>query len=107
MLPVWLRVILGALAVYRLAQFIILDDGPFDLLFALRDKLGRYDLGDDNLPKSGVGRWLACYHCIAKWLAVPAGFAVIFPTIWGDVILAVLGLAGLATILELKFKRPR
>lgn len=104
---IWLRVILAILATYRVTQFIIQDDGPFDWVYILRDKLGRYDLGDDNLPKTGIGRFIACYHCIAKWLAIPAGLAVLFPAIWSDIILVILGVAGAATILELRFKRPR
>jgi len=107
MLNVWLRVVLAIAAIYRVAQYIYLDDGPFDLLFKLRDRLGTYDLDDEGLSKTGVGRWFACYHCIAKYLAVPAGLAVMFPATWSDMILMVLGIAGLASIVGMRFRRAR
>jgi hypothetical protein len=107
MLPVWLRVILGALAVYRLAQFVTLDDGPSDFMFEIRDKFGRYDLGDDNQPVTGIGRFLSCIHCVIKWLAIPITLLIAFPTTWGDVILLVVGLAGAASVLALQFKRAK
>jgi hypothetical protein len=107
MLNVWLRLILAIAAVYRVAQYIYLDDGPFDLLFKLRDRLGAYELGEDGLANTGAGRFLQCFHCIAKYLAVPAGLAVMFPATWSDVILVVLGIAGLASIIGMRFRRAR
>jgi hypothetical protein len=107
MLNVWLRIILAITAVYRVAQYLYLDDGPFDLLFKLRDRLGAYELGDDGLAKTGAGRLAQCYHCIAKYLALPAGLAVMFPATWSDAVLVVLGIAGLASIVGMRFRRPR
>jgi hypothetical protein len=107
MLNVWLRLILAIAAVYRVGQYIYLDDGPFDLLFKLRDRLGAYDLGEDGLAKTGAGRLAQCYHCIAKYLSIPAGLAVIFPTTLSDVALAILGIAGLASIIGMRFRRAR
>jgi hypothetical protein len=104
---IWLRVVLAIAAVYRVAQYIYLDDGPFDLLFKLRDKLKAYELDNEGLSVTGAGRFMTCFHCVSKYLAVPAGLAVLFPTQWGDIILMVLGIAGLASIIGMRFRRAR
>lgn len=104
---IWLRIILASFTVFRIGQFIVQDDGPFDVLYILRDKLGVYDLDEAGIANTGAGRLLQCFHCVAKWVAIPIGLAVIYPTNWSDIILVILGLAGIASALFMKFRRAR
>ena len=103
---IYLRAILAAFATWRVAQFIVFDDGPFDTMLKLRTLLGRYNFRacEDNPrmfePASGAGRLLECVHCVGKWVAVPFALLVLSPTWLGDFILLVGGLAGVQSLIE-------
>jgi len=107
-MPSLLRWVLAALATWRLAQFIVYDDGPFDLMFTIRRWCRRYEIGQDGMSVSGVGRMLECEHCVGKWTALVALFLVLRPTLWGDILLGWWALAGIQSIIEAKIgKRIR
>lgn len=93
-MPEWVRWLLAALAVYRVAQLLTIDDGPWRLFGRLRDAAGVYDRGGDGRPRTEFGRLLACPYCAAVWVALPAAALALWPTLIGDVLLAWLGLAG-------------
>ena len=80
----WARLCLAALAVYRMAQLIAIDDGPGDVFRRLR--------------KWWITGWrggvVHCPYCLGIWFAVPAAALVLWPTGVGDALLVVLGLAG-------------
>ncbi len=55
------RLILGSLCVFRVTHLLHAEDGPWDLLVALRRAAG------DGMP----GRLLDCFYCLSLWVAVP------------------------------------
>jgi hypothetical protein len=61
---------LAVLACYRLAILIARDDGPGDILLAIRAKLGAYNYGDDGRPDMSIGRLVSCEHCIGVWVSL-------------------------------------
>jgi hypothetical protein len=81
----WPSFVLAALAVWRVAHLLALEDGPFDLVVRLRERLGE------------AGRVLDCFHCVSLWVAAPMAL-VVGPTAlpWWCVWLALGGAAGLA-----------
>lgn len=60
------RLVLAALATWRLTHLIAREDGPADLLARLRAALG------DGL----WGRMMDCFHCASLWVAAPAALWV-------------------------------
>lgn len=80
----WARFVLAALATWRLAHLLALEDGPFDLVVRLRLRLGE------------AGRALDCIHCMSLWVAAPLALFV-DPTLqsWWCIWLALSGAAGL------------
>lgn len=68
------------LAVYRASRMISQDgeDGPFDLLARMREKVGQ---------RSWVGRGLHCFYCVSFWAGLAAA-------VW----LAAFGLIGWTTL---------
>lgn len=64
------KVVLGGFACYRAAQFVVYDDTPFELMFKLRLWAGVYDLGENGLPKTRLGKLLSCPHCVGLWIAL-------------------------------------
>lgn len=93
-MPEWVRWALAALTCYRMAQLVALDDGPGDVFLRLRERAGAYQYGDDGRPFTSIGRLMACPFCIGVWAAVPCAALALWPSAVGDVILAVIGIAG-------------
>lgn len=76
---------LSVLAVYRMANMIANEDGPFDMFSRIRERVGQ---------KNWIGRGLHCQMCISFWLAlIPAIFMPHF------IMLDWLAIAGMVTII--------
>lgn len=86
--------ILCALAVWRITHLVALEDGPFDLVFTFRKKVG------DNV----VGSLLDCFLCLSLWVAAP--FAVLVSDTWVGRLVGWLALSGAASSLYMVTDRP-
>ena len=97
-----LRIIAAALAIYRLAQLVALDDGPWYVLARLRLLVGTFDRHPEDRParRFGWSELVSCVFCLGMWFALPAVVAVALPTWPGDAVLTWLGLAGAQTWLQ-------
>jgi len=98
-------VLLGILATYRLAQFIALDDGPFECFVEFRGFL-RFNRGGTTLRKgpiwSSLRDLVSCPYCLGVWFAglMTLLISQIAPLdIWTG-ILVWLGIAGGQAALE-------
>lgn len=87
-------VVLAALAVYRAARMLALEEGPLALFDRWRDLFQA-----DNW----LGRGVRCPLCVGFWLALPVSLGVLWidatlpPLAWP---LAWLGIAGAAAALQ-------
>lgn len=91
-----LALALAVLAVYRAAQFIAFDEGPWSIGYSIRDFAGGYDL-DENTgePKTVVGRMIICPYCLGVWFALPGAALYFLSGFWPvALVLAWLGIAG-------------
>jgi hypothetical protein len=84
----WIRLILAALAVWRLTHLLAAEDGPGDLIARLRGRLG------DGV----LGRLMDCFYCLSLWIAAPFAVALA-PRPW-PALLTWLALSGAACLLE-------
>ncbi len=97
----WL--IVCALAAFRLAELVVVDDGPFDVFFHLR--------GWANKPPTGtpvrgmLAGALSCVHCAGIWMALLAGLLYASQTNVLRWILFILAVAGLQSILVSRMGR--
>jgi Protein of unknown function (DUF1360) len=83
-----LRIVLAVLATWRVTHLLASEDGPGDLIFHLRAKLG----------SSFAGKLMDCFYCLSLWVAAPvAMFVTLHFTDW---VLAWLALSGTACLLE-------
>lgn len=57
----WLGLTLSILATWRLCHLVASEDGPFDLIAALRRRVG----------EGGWGQLMDCPYCLSLWFAVP------------------------------------
>jgi hypothetical protein len=96
-----LRLVLAAFAVYRVAELLSIDDGPYHLFARWRLWLGR-----KSADKPYLGTWhnlaelFQCPYCIGVWLAGLAVIPVFFPSTLTDFVLALLAISGLQAFLE-------
>ena len=82
------RFILATLAVWRVTHLLASEDGPADLVFRLRVKLG-----------SGfLGKLMDCFYCLSLWIAAP--FALLVTRRVISYLLVWLALSGAACLLE-------
>lgn len=87
-MTVWIRVVLAILATWRVTHLLANEDGPADVIFRLRRRLG------DGF----IGSLMDCFNCMSIWIAAPfALFVSTDPLSWA---VSWLALSGAACILE-------
>lgn len=102
----WVRFALAAMAAYRLAQLVSIDEGPplpgrkEGVFMQLRTWGGVYDRGANGQPASARGKLLACPYCIGMYLSGAVALLALVPTRIGDLILAWWGIAGVQAYLQ-------
>lgn len=97
-MPDWFLFILLTLAVYRVSQLLVYDDGPFDLVFKFRDWAGVYDRNETGEAQSHFGKFFSCIYCVGFWLAFFATFVISVST--SSFVLWWLAIAGGQAFLE-------
>jgi Protein of unknown function (DUF1360) len=85
--------IIATLAVWRVTHLLSEEDGPFDLIIRLREKIG------NNV----LGQLMDCFYCLSIWIAIP--FAFIISGNLQEGILHSLALSGAACIIQKVIKR--
>jgi len=89
----WSRFALSVLAVWRVTHLLAREDGPWDVIYRLRRRLGEKTLG----------RLMDCFYCLSLWVALPFAFFVAGAGLDRAVIW--LALSGAACLLERLIER--
>lgn len=98
-----LRLLLAGLAVYRLSELFVLDDGPYFIFRRFRRWLGTRAAGTPtNSTRYMLAQLFGCPFCLGVWLAALFVIPVVLPNIITDILLIWLALAGFQTLLESK-----
>ncbi|WP_457426889.1 DUF1360 domain-containing protein [Roseateles sp. P5_E7] len=84
----WPRLLLAVLAAWRITHLLAAEDGPFDLVLKLRQRLGT----------SIWGQMMDCPYCLSLWVAAP--LALLLAGDVGSWLLSVLALSGAVCIIE-------
>lgn len=79
--------LLATLAVWRLSHLLSQEDGPFEIVFRFRKRLG----------EGFFGSLLDCFHCVSVWVSIP--FACYLAPSWAAGIILWLALSGGAGLL--------
>ena len=83
-MSLWLRVALAAFATWRVTHLLAGEDGPGDIVYRLRARLG----------PSFAGKLMDCFYCLSLWVAAP--FALLVTRQLLDGILTLLAISGAA-----------
>ncbi|MHB1938381.1 MAG: hypothetical protein ACYCOR_17630 [Acidobacteriaceae bacterium] len=81
-----LRIVLAALAVWRLTHLLQAEDGPLEMFARWRNWLRRLSL-------SGA---TDCFYCLSLWVAAP--FAMMLGSMWEEKLTLWLALSGAAIL---------
>jgi hypothetical protein len=84
----WYRLVLGALATWRLTHLLNAEDGPWEIFVKLRRAVG------DGF----FGQLLDCFYCLSVWVAAP--LAILLGETWTERLLLLLAFSALAIALE-------
>ena len=89
-----LRLVVAALATWRLAFLLARESGPWQVFARLRNK------------QSGgfLGELLSCVKCIGFWIAPP--FALFVTTSWVEWLVTWIALAGVTALIDELTKPP-
>jgi hypothetical protein len=83
-----MRFLLAVLATWRVTHLLASEDGPADIVFRLRRRLG----------EGLLGSIMDCFNCLSLWIAAPAAlFVSTWPHVW---VVSWLALSGGACLLE-------
>jgi hypothetical protein len=94
---VWFRLVISALAVWRLTHLLAAEDGPWDVIVWLRRQLG------DSI----WGKLVDCFNCLSLWISIPFAFYVVDGTLPRIIVwLALSGSASLANRMGTPEKTP-
>ena len=98
MVDVLAQLVIIGLAAYRLARFVAVDYGPFDIFFRLRTWAGAYDYGADGRAVTALGRGIGCIHCVGPWAVVAVFLLAQFeePHKW----ITLLAIAGMVEVMH-------
>lgn len=83
-----LKFVLAVLATWRFTHLLSKEDGPGDIVFRLRVRLG----------EGFLGKLMDCFKCLSLWVAVPMAFYVARHPI--ELMLVWLAISGAACLLE-------
>jgi hypothetical protein len=84
----WLLFVLAVLATWRVTHLLAREDGPADIIFRLRRRLG------DGL----LGSLMDCFNCMSLWIAAAA--ACVLASTLVTWVLSWLAISGAACLLE-------
>jgi hypothetical protein len=82
------KLLLGILCVWRVTHFFYVEDGPWDVVFKIRKRVG----------EGFWGKLMDCFCCLSFWIALL--FALILGTGWLEIVLLWFGLSAGAILLE-------
>ena len=94
------RLIFAVFAVYGTTFIVVREDGPFNVFSRWRATLGRWAA---LKPPHGLAATIAeifnCTICMGVWLSALIAPLILFHTYIGDIIILVLGIAGMQSFL--------
>src|SRR4051794_34093971 len=90
----WVKLVLTALAAWRVTHLLAHEDGPWDLVARFRARLGH----------GFAGKLIDCFQCLSLWVAAP--LAVLVTRDPTDLLLTWLAISGAACLLERLGEQP-
>ena len=90
----WMRFVPAVLATWRVTHLLAREDGPADLIFRFRARLGQ----------TLAGKLMDCFNCLSLWIAAPLALFITRQPI--DWLLVWLALSGSACLIERLGREP-
>lgn len=91
----WFTLILYALVAFRIAELLVIDEGPFEIFMSLR---GWFYRPNERGLRHTIGEALTCVHCTGIWVALILTFTLPYKSLL-EFIIYFLSIAGLQSLL--------
>lgn len=89
------RLALYTLATFRIAELLVIDEGPFEIFMSLR---GWFYRPNERGLRHTIGEALTCVHCTGIWVAFFLTFTLPYKSLL-EFIIYFLSIAGLQSLL--------
>ncbi|MBS1497139.1 MAG: DUF1360 domain-containing protein [Bacteroidetes bacterium] len=80
--------VIATFAVWRVTHLLSKEDGPFDIVYKIRKRIGQ----------GFWGHLLDCFYCLSIWVSIPFGIWVGVSAI--EKIICIIALSGAACVLQ-------
>lgn len=100
---IFVYLILGGLAAFRMAELLIIDNGPFDVFANLRGWV--FQVPYRSKFRETLSAMFQCVHCLGFWLCLPLTCIYYLHNFYLDFVLLFFAMAGLQSILAHKVGR--
>lgn len=91
----WFMLVLYTLVAFRVAELLVIDDGPFELFMNLR---GWFYRPNERGLRHTIGEALVCVHCTGLWVSFFLTFTLPYKS-FVEFIIYFLAIAGLQSLL--------
>jgi hypothetical protein len=89
-----MKIILAALATYRLANLLVEEDGPFRIFAIVRERITGKAVVTKREPWKSLSGLVTCHLCAGIWMAALCAILVTAESQAADAFLLIFGLAG-------------
>lgn len=93
----FLQLLICALAVFRLSEMFVIDDGMFDIFINIRGWFNKAPMDSKGLRRT-IANGLTCVHCVGIWFSILLS-AILFHSSIMDFIVSFLAIAGLQSLM--------
>jgi len=91
----WFTLVLYALVAFRVAELLVIDEGPFEIFTNLR---GWFYRPNERGLRHTIGEALVCVHCTGLWVSFFLTFTLPYRS-FVEFIIYFLAIAGLQSLL--------
>ena len=92
-----IKLLIGALATWRIAALLVSDYGPWDVFENIRKRVGVYYTDEIGRPLSLLGKLFSCMWCMSIWSGTLAAALCMTPFWW---VLVPFAFSAVAIVIE-------
>lgn len=100
------RLLLSVLAAFKIAELVVIEEGPFSMFSRFRRFVGQLAAkSSSNRPgvrtvSTELADWVNCPFCVGVWASFLLTVLILIPSVPGDILIIAMGLAGGQSFLQ-------
>lgn len=104
---IFVYLILGGLAAFRITEMLVVDDGPYDIFARFRGYVSQVSvpLPEKSKVLTNISSVFQCVHCMGLWVSIPIIVTYYIHNFYTAAFILYFALAGLQSVLARRFGR--